>query len=284
MQQSLVRILPHQPGELFHVDACYAGQFPRILIHFHDNALQSGGRHLYLLGVLVEHRSVTHDFRDTHIGLFTHTGHTVLEIYQIRSRSGGVLGDFVDGSAHGQHGFSQAHSLGIAVNRRKFSDIPGRPLSQFVEGDVDHIGRLDIFDNRLLRGDSQFPGLLGKFVELLARRACIHRLERFVQSLDLFRRHAGEFAHIRHFAFHVRITLYSPPAGNGQAGYRGHGHRKGASPVVHFLGEPGPQRLMFFHRTLYGVQFPLHRFDFFYLGIPCGRSPLDIVELLPEGR
>ena len=117
-----------------------------------------------------------------------------------------------------------------------------------------------------------------------ARRACIHRLERFVQSLDLFRRHAGEFAHIRHFAFHVRITLYSPPAGNGQAGYRGHGHRKGASPVVHFFGEPGPQRLMFFHRTLYGVQFPLHRFDFFYLGIPCGRSPLDIVELLPEGR
>ena len=202
-EHSAVGVLLEHLGELAHLDACNAGELLGVGGHLREQLRECRCRHLILLHVLIEYRAKAHDLRLREPELFADTCHASRELHEVVRLRRGVLRQFVDRRAGGEHRPAQSHALILAERHRQLSDLVHRLVSEVIaQRHADFVRRVDELLDALLGGDAQATCRPGQLVELLARRACVHLLEVLVHLSHLLIRLPGIFSGVRHDILH----------------------------------------------------------------------------------
>ena len=239
-QHGPVGILCYEFREVLHAHACNLCELLRVSLHLREHVAEGSGRHLLAEEVLVHDGTESHDLRLRQPQLLAETRHAGGEVHEVSRLGGGVLCQFVDGRAGGQHGTVQSHALILAECHGKFADLVNGPLSEVIaEGHAYLVGCIDEFHDGVRGGDAEPSGSTGKLVEFLAGGARVHALELFVHLLHLLLSLPRVLAYVGHLLFHVSKVLDHFPHGDREScrgtEYLRHGTPVGIQEIEEFL-------------------------------------------------
>ena len=282
-QKSLVSGTFQSSLELFKVKTCCLCDFVCFLKQVHDKLWQCRSRHFHCLALRVKHSCKCHKLWDRHASLRSHTGKSLRELGEVRSRRRAVLRQLIDNRADSEQRAFRSESCFIAENVCKFRECKRRTIAEVIESHIYLVGRFHEPKHIFLWGFTKATGFLREPIKILTRSTSINLLKLLVQECHLFGSHTCKLTDICHFSVHFGIGIHGRATSHNHTGNSCGTGCKRSLPIVHFSVEPFPKGFTVTQFPVYLVNLSPYLLDVFRLAFPSLRASFKVVKLLFEG-